>query len=133
LLALVDKKQHRANYHLALHVGRLLYEHNRLAALRQLMERQCGLKPLDAGKFNLLGLALVREDPRRAIDQFQRALRCDLRFGPAYLNLALAYQAIDEPRSARQCLRRYLKLEPAGVCARDARRRLQELEAEEPN
>jgi len=114
-------------------VGKLLYEHHRKAALRRLMERVSQEKPYDARRFNLLGLANLRDrdqpadsdtKPQVAIEAFKNALRCDLQFGPAYLNLAQAYEEAGNTSAARQCLLRYLQLLPDGPFAEDARRRL---------
>ena len=115
---------HEKNLYLNLQVGNLLYENKRYAAVQRLMEHQCDLKPHDARKFNLLGLSLLNTQPQQAINAFKSALRCDLRFGAGYLNLAEAYQRVNELASARLCLRRYLALMPDGVYAADARRRL---------
>jgi hypothetical protein len=117
-------KRHEHNLHLALQIGRLLYEGKRMTALQRLMEQQCERLPRDARTFNLLGLALLEAQPRPAAEAFKNALRCDLHFGPAYLNLAHAYQLANEPHSARMCLERYLALMPDGIYAADARRRL---------
>jgi tetratricopeptide (TPR) repeat protein len=121
---LLKQKRHERNSYLALEVGKLLYDNGRKESLRRLLEAECEKDPPEARKFNLLGLAQLDADPRQAIESFKSALRCDLRFGPAYLNLAQAYQANNEPRSARQCLIRYLELLPDGPYAADARRRL---------
>jgi predicted Zn-dependent protease len=121
-------KRHEQNLHLALQIGKLLYEAKRLPALQKLMEDQCDRLPRDPRKFNLLGLALLESEPRQAVDAFKNALRCDLRFEPAYLNLAQAYQLTNDPQSARMCLERYLAFIPGGVYAADARRRLAALD-----
>jgi Tol biopolymer transport system component len=129
LLGVVTR--HEQNYRLALHVGKLLYEHRRLTALNKLMQRQCDREPRDARKYNLLGLAFLETDAQRAIGEFRNALRCDLYYGPAYLNLADAYQESGNANAAAACLRRYLQLLPGGPLAADARRRLGPLP--EPN
>ncbi len=129
LLALV--KRHEGNQYLAVEVGTLLYRHGRTKALAEL------IKPLraqlDAGGqglardprlYNLLGVAALEGDPHGAIVAFQDALRCDLNYGPAYLNLADAHEKAGRVADARLCLRRYLKLFPDGEWADDARRRL---------
>jgi predicted Zn-dependent protease len=122
--SLLKQKRHEQNLHLALQIGELLYEAKRLPALQKLTEDQCDRLPHDARKFNLLGLALLEGEPRQAVDAFKNALRCDLRFESAYLNLAQAYQLANDPQSARMCLQRYLAFIPGGVYAADARRRL---------
>jgi hypothetical protein len=76
-----------------------------------------------AEKYNLLGLALVDSDRRRAIEAFKNALRCNLGFGAAYLNLADAYLGAPDGAAAKLCLERYLELFPQGELAADARRR----------
>lgn len=124
LLDLAEK----GNLHLALQIGRLLYDHDRKEALRKLMERRCGREPRDARQYNLLGVAVLETAPEVAITAFKKALRCDLYFGPAYLNLARAYQKIGETRSARMCLKRYLDLMGYGPLAQDAAQRLAALE-----
>src|SRR5262249_10584824 len=100
----------KGNYHLALQVGKLFYENNRFAALDRLMDRICNEEPTDARKFNLQGLALLDRNPRAAINSFKKAIRCDLRYGPAYLNLAQAYRQANDTPSAIACLRRFLEL-----------------------
>src|SRR5207248_1178876 len=126
---LLKQKRHERNLHLALQMGKLLYEEKRLSALQGLIEEHGERLPHDARKFNLLGLALLEGQPRQAVDAFKNALRCDLRFEPAYLNLAQAYQLANEPQSARMCLQRYLALMPDGDYAADARRRLAAVDA----
>lgn len=124
LVNLMQRPPHDTNYHLALCVGQLFYEHNRKVALEQLMEEQCRKEPRDARKFNLLGVSQLMVKPGEAIDSFKNALRCDLHFGPAYLNLAQAYEKCARYQPARECLLRYLELMPHGAQAADARRRL---------
>jgi lipoprotein NlpI len=119
-----EQKQHEKNLYLALQIGQLLYEHKRFAALQRGMEHQCELWPHDPRPFNLLGLALLEAEPRQAALAFKNALRCDVRFEAAYLNLAQAYQLANDAASARLCLRRYLAVLPDGIHAADARRRL---------
>ncbi len=125
---LLNLTQRRAgNYHLAVHVGGLLSEHGRRDALRTLAQR---LKPdvlKDASVYNLVGASLLDDNPVAAITAFRNALRCNLYHGPAYFNLAQAYEKSNDPASARLCLRRYLKLMGYGPLADDARRRLAEL------
>jgi len=85
------------------------------------------LPPQDARKHNLLGLAYLDTNPVEAIGHFRTALRCNLYFGPGYLNLAQAYEKSQDLASARLCLRRYLDLMPHGHHAADARQRLAKL------
>jgi Tol biopolymer transport system component len=141
LLEMTKKQRHTRNDYLALHVGKLLYEHGRVSAARQLMERQCQRGPRDARKFNLLGLALLKEAEQagppgarseRAIAAFKDAVRCDLRFESGYLNLAEAYRQAGDWQSARMCLQRDLQVLPYGAFVRDARQRLAALEGESP-
>lgn len=135
LLALMKQDRHQRNTFLALHVGRLLLDHGSKKELLELMSQQSELPPKDARKFNLLGLAYLlpregRTDPdevQQALDAFRNALRCDLHFGPGYLNLARAYDLAHDPRAARQCLLRYLRLMPRGPYVGEAHRRLAEL------
>jgi hypothetical protein len=124
LLKMVEKERHKKNRRLVLVVGQLLYEHNRKLALQRLMEQQCQVWPHDARQYNLLGLALLETKPREAIEAFKKAVRCDLHFEPAYLNLAQAYERVNDRDAKRSCLYRYLRLRPDGVYADDARRRL---------
>jgi tetratricopeptide (TPR) repeat protein len=133
-------QRHKTNVPLALHLAHLMMENQRKGALRQLMQTQCGQQPLDRRKFNYLGLAFLRPgpndpidtgaDPQQAIDAFKKAIRCDLQFGPAYLNLADAYKQADNLPAAVQCLDRYLELMPNGPYARDVKLRLRAWEAE---
>jgi tetratricopeptide (TPR) repeat protein len=122
LLAVV--KRHERNTPLALHVGRLLYDHRRVQALQDLSGLVAKHGREDPRYFNLLGLVIALTDRAQAIEEFKTALRCDLQYGPAYLNLAQTYQDMGDPSAARRCLRRYLKLMPKGAYAEDARRRL---------
>jgi hypothetical protein len=125
-------KRHEDNYFLVVHVGSLLQQHGRAQALAALL--QPALKEFDAGAvsvlpkdarlFNLLGLVLLGTKAAKAITAFQDAVRCDLDYGPAYLNLAAAYELAQRKAEARLCLRRYLKLFAKGEWADDARRRL---------
>jgi tetratricopeptide (TPR) repeat protein len=125
---MLRREAHRRNVNLALRVGQVLYEHKQLAAVEAIMDRVADQPTADARAFNLLGLALLDRDPRAAANAFKKALRCDLHFGPAYLNLAQAYQRAGDPPSAVACLKRYLELLPSGPLAADATRRLGELE-----
>jgi tetratricopeptide (TPR) repeat protein len=127
-------KRQAGNYYLAVRVGALLYGHGRTKALAELLKPALDQLdapgqplPRDARLYNLLGVVLLDGDAQKAqkaVTAFQDALRCDLNYGPAYLNLAQAYQKTNRPPDARQCLRRYLKLFPDGELAGDARRRL---------
>jgi tetratricopeptide (TPR) repeat protein len=124
-------KRHAGNYYLIVHVGTLLQEYGRTKALAELvkplldqLDGQGGSLPRDARLFNLLGVALLDGEANKAVTAFVNALRCDLNYGPAYLNLAQAYQKSNRAQDARLCLRRYLKLFPQGEWAGDARRRL---------
>jgi hypothetical protein len=138
LLALV--KRHGDNHQLAFAAAKLLYEHHRRPALRNLLRSQFAQAPADPRRYNLLGLALLRPradepldpdaDPTQAIDAFKNALRCDLNFGAGYLNLAEAYRQSENMDPAQQCLRRYLERMPNGPYARDARRRLADIDAD---
>jgi tetratricopeptide (TPR) repeat protein len=127
---LLGRPQHQRNYHLGLAVGQLFYEHRRFETLHRLMEGQCIQQPADARKFNLLGLALLERQPREAAGAFKKAIRCDLSYGPGYLNLAQAYRLSNDTPSAVACLRRYLEIQSFGPQAADAARRLAALEAE---
>jgi hypothetical protein len=130
LLEMMKDKKHERNDYLAAHVAGLLHVHKRFAAMRQLMEPRVRLSPTSQ-KFNLLGLAVMDTNPREAIGHFKTALRYDLRFGSAYLNMAQAYQNTNETESARWCLKRYLKLIPYGPAAQDVRQRLAALNEHE--
>jgi hypothetical protein len=129
LLTMARQKKHEGNTYLVLATGKLLHEQKRLKALRKLLEGRVDAPPLEPRKYNLLGLALLENEPNGAARQFQNALRCDLYYGPAYLNLAQAYEKAGNTVAAGQCLRRLLKLQPAGPLAGDARQRLAALEA----
>jgi Tol biopolymer transport system component len=124
LLDLVGRKKHARNDYLVVCVGRLLYEHGRLDALRRLLEPRVDAMPRDAHRYNLLGLALLESDPSAAAQQFKNALRCDLYYGPGWLNLAQAYANAKDATAAAQCLRHYLRVLPYGPYADDARQRL---------
>ncbi len=122
-------KRHAGNYHLALHVGAVLSEQGHAAALRTLAD-QLNLKAdelKDARVYNLVGVSRLDDDPKAAVTAFRNALRCNLYHGPAYFNLALAYEKQNDVASARLCLRRYLKLLAYSPMADEARRRLAEL------
>jgi tetratricopeptide (TPR) repeat protein len=120
-------KRLAGNHHLALHVGALLSANGRSAALRTLAGRLDADALKDARVYNLVGVSLLDTDPRKAVTAFRNALRCNLYHGPAYFNLAQAYEKQSDVASARLCLRRYLKLLAYAPLADDARRRLAEL------
>lgn len=124
---LLQKAPQRENGALALHIGHMLYNSQRYAAVVDLMKRWSYRRSPDPRKYNLLGLAQLQANPQQAADAFKSALRCDLHYGPAYLNLALAYEKLNQRPAAAQCLQRYLQLLPMGALAADARRRLGEL------
>lgn len=132
LLALLQKPKHTANRLLKLHVARMLCEEERGKAVIALLDPEAG-RPLerDARVCNLLGLAVLETDPKRAVEYFHTALRCDLYFGAAYLNMAEAFRRLKNVESATLCLRRYLKLQPYGTYAIDARHRLARLQQEQ--
>jgi tetratricopeptide (TPR) repeat protein len=124
-------KRHGGNFALAVQVGTLLHQHQRTKELAELakpwldqLDLQGGGLPRDARLYNLIGIAALESGSDKAVLAFQSALRCDLDFGPAYLNLAQAYTKSGSADQVRQCLRRYLKLFPKGEWAEDARRRL---------
>jgi hypothetical protein len=129
LIQMVQNKKHAHNAYLVLAAGKLLYEQKRLTGLRQLFEGRVDRLPPAPHKYNFLGLALLETDPRGAARQFHNALRCDLYYGPAYLNLAQANEKAGDPQAAGQCLRRLLRLMPGGPLASDARQRLAALQA----
>jgi hypothetical protein len=124
-------KRHAGNHFLTVQVATQLQKHGRTAALASLLKPQLdqlellgvGL-PRDARLYNLLGVAALDVDVNKAVMAFHDALRCDLKYGPAYLNLAQAYRQANKLQESRLCLRRYLKLFPKGELADDARRRL---------
>jgi tetratricopeptide (TPR) repeat protein len=130
LEAMLKREKHKANFHLALWVGKLLYEYKRFQAVERLTSRICDQEPYDARKFNLQGLAKLDREPDQAIKAFKKAIRCDLHYGPAYLNLAQAYRQSNDTQSAIACLRRYLELSPYGPFTADASQRLAVLEKE---
>jgi predicted Zn-dependent protease len=129
LLGLMKQPPHERNDYLALHASKLLHDHHRSGAVRQLLEKRVETRPRSVHKHNLYGLALLDTDPPQAVVQLQLALRWDLHYGPAYLNLAQAYEKMNRPAEARLCLRRYLRLLPYGPHADDARLRLAALQA----
>jgi tetratricopeptide (TPR) repeat protein len=132
LLELIGQKKYAPNDYLVLCVGKLLYEHGRHDALRRLLEPRVDVEPRDAHRYNLLGLALLESDPSAAAQQFKNALRCDLAYGPAWLNLAEAYARAKEPAAATQCLRHFLHTLPFTPYTDDARQRLAALQAGRP-
>jgi hypothetical protein len=124
-------KRHPGNHALIVHVGTLLQEHGRTKALvelcRPLLEQidaQGGTLPRDPRLYNLVGIAALESGSDKAVLAFHVALRCDLEFGPAYINLSQAYMKAGSAEQVRLCLRRYLKLFPKGAWADEARRRL---------
>jgi hypothetical protein len=128
LLDMMKWRQHERNSALLIHVGKLLHDHKRGAALNTLMTKHCPADSTDPRKYNLLGLALLDADPNAAAVQFKNALRCNLRYGPAYFNLATACEKSGNRLAAIQCLRRYLKLLGYSPLVEDARQRLAALE-----
>jgi Tol biopolymer transport system component len=130
LLDLVGRPKVAHNDYLVLFVGKRLYEHGRFDALRRLLEPRVEAEPRDPHRYNLLGLALLESDSGAAADQFKNALRCDLRYGPAWLNLAEAYAHANDRPAAVLCLRHYLHGLAVVPYADDARQRLAALTAE---
>jgi tetratricopeptide (TPR) repeat protein len=128
LLALVEREAHQRNRYLKAHVGMLLYEYGRKDALRRLLDSATERGTVSAGLSNLQGLLVLDTDPRQALVAFKKALRCDLHFEAAYLNLAQAYEQVSDPAAARACLRRYLELFPQGPLSADALERLGKLQ-----
>jgi tetratricopeptide (TPR) repeat protein len=129
LLGLCDREGHARNGALTFQAGKLLHEHGRKTALLRLLERPAVRDAGSAGLYNLMGLALIDGNARQAINAFKKSIRCDLRYGPAYFNLAAAYDKNGEKSAARQCLRRYLELYPAGMLSDEALERLGRLDA----
>jgi tetratricopeptide (TPR) repeat protein len=129
LVAMLGRDAHRNNRYLLLRVARLLLDHGRKAVVVKLTEAALVKDRYDAPLYNLLGLAFLEDDTASAVNAFRRALRCDLSFGAAYLNLAQAYERAGQTQAAGQCLRRYLELFPDGPYRDDAVRRLGTLEA----
>jgi hypothetical protein len=123
-------RKYPKNPFLALHVARLLLEHHRRDAAANLLSEEWELSILDCQKHNLLGVARLDDAPRTAIKEFQKALGYNPYYGPALLNLAQAFLAVEDYASAEKCLRRYVKHFPADVHAADARRRLANLHAQ---
>jgi tetratricopeptide (TPR) repeat protein len=126
-LALSKKAEHNAV--LTLRVVEALSAHDRSTAARKVADRLVRIMPEEARYENALGVARLATDqePNEALNLFEKALRCDLKYGPAYLNLALGYERIGKRLEARQCLRRYLELLPNGDLAEDAKNRLNAL------
>jgi tetratricopeptide (TPR) repeat protein len=129
LLALAAR--HADNQYLTIDVGTALYRGGNAKLLPELvkpllaeMDRGGASLARDPRLHDLIGVGALEGDPNKAILAFQDALHCDLNYGPAYLNLAQAYQKTGRTRDARLCLRQYLKLFPEGEWADDARRRL---------
>jgi tetratricopeptide (TPR) repeat protein len=127
LLQLADRGQNRSNHYLLVEIGRLLYESGRKAAVQKLVGAP-DRRPDSAGLFNLLGLLQLEAEPRQAITTFKRSLRCDLQYGPAYVNLAQAYAAVGDTAAARACLRRYLEVLPDGPLVPDVLERIGKLQ-----
>ncbi len=130
LLSLIERGGHARNWALTLQVGELLHRHDRKAALRRLLERPAVRDAASAPLYNLLGVSFLEgAQPQQAGNAFKKALRCDLHYGPAYFNLATAYEKHGDQPAAKACLRRYLELLPGGPLADDALARLGRLEA----
>jgi hypothetical protein len=128
LLDLVKRPKHTANQVLKLHAAKLLCENGRGKAAVPLLDPGNGPLPSNARLYNLLGLAVMETDPNASVPHFRNAMRCDLYFGPAYLNMAMAFEKAGDPGSSSLCLRRYLKLASFGPYAADARQRLARLQ-----
>jgi len=131
LLAMLGREPHRDNLYLMLQVCQMLYEQHRPAAIRRVVEERCNRAPHDARLFNYLGIALLDSDTAQAMNAFKKALRCDLHYGPAYLNLAQAYAKVGETANARAVLKRCIDQIPGGPYADDALRRLVALEPQQ--
>jgi tetratricopeptide (TPR) repeat protein len=129
LLDLGLSKKAERNAVLTLRVLEALSAHDRSTAARKVADRLVRIMPEEARYENALGVARLATDqePNESLKFFEKALRCDLKYGPAYLNLALGYEKIGKRQEARQCLRRYLELLPNGDLAEDAKNRLNTL------
>jgi tetratricopeptide (TPR) repeat protein len=128
LVVMLDRPAHRDNLALLLQVCQLLHDAGRTAGIRRVVEERCSRAPYDARLFNYLGISLLDGDARQAINAFKKALRCDLNYGPAYLNLAQAYEKVGETANARAVLKRCIDVIVGGPSAEDALRRLVALE-----
>jgi tetratricopeptide (TPR) repeat protein len=129
LLQMLADKRQAGNHVLALRAAELLQEYGRNKALREVMEKECETPLANARRYNMLGVARLKDDVAGAIDAFKFALRSDLQFDEAYLNLALAYQRSGSLNQAKQCLTRYLNFRPDGKYAPEVRSRLAVLDA----
>ena len=65
-----------------------------------------------------------RGDPAAAVTLFRGAIESDPKFADAYFNLAMAYEQLGKPESARPFWKSYVELEPEGTWAEIARRHL---------
>jgi predicted Zn-dependent protease len=121
-------ERHPKNQYLAIHAAKLLLEHHRRVAARDILEMPHEPTIHEADRHNLLGVARLADSPRDAVGDFRNAISCSLYDPAAYLNLAQAYEQLGEKGNAGRTLLRFLRLFPADPLADDARRRLAALD-----
>ena len=79
-----------------------------------------------ANVYTWLGRALAQaEDHAQAKEAYAQALAVTSEFASTYYWLALSLQALTETAAANDAFNKYLKAEPNGPYAEDARRRLE--------
>jgi len=107
-------------------LGCALQEVGDSASAKKCVRKALDLLPGGAVHYNSYGCDLLEQGMvDMAIIAFQRALDADADFGPAYLNLAVAYLKAGEKSRAIQVLRDALRRNPADHEARQFLKRLQ--------
>lgn len=108
-------------------LGSVRFNQDRRDLARACFERAVELVPghVEAN----LNLGTMREDEgadETALRHYRAALETEPLFPDVHVSLALVYEKLELPRTARAHWRRYLMLDPAGVWADLARRRLEQ-------
>lgn len=99
---------------------------NAVASLKKAAEKATVRGPgIQANVFTWLGRALAQaEDHANAKEAYAQALAATSEFAATYYWMALSLTALEETAAATEALQKYLKAEPNGPYAEDAKRRL---------
>ncbi len=107
-------------------LGNLLHRQGARREAAAHYRRALSLNPDHAeANYNLANLLEDQQDLENAVLFYRKALHVDGEFADAYFNLARVLECTGDLAGARECWRRYLELEPAGVWSEYARQRLQ--------
>lgn len=106
-------------------LGNIYFRKQDDVAAERMYLRALDIDPRQAeAQYNLGYVLLERGEPSKAIVHLKQAIAADPEFADAYFNLAMAYEHLDDARSARPFWKRYVELDPQGTWAEVARRHL---------